>query len=80
MNKLDIATKAVGCMVAALIFVGLFNMSAMETLIPFIIAGAAITLALYVVNAFRTKNYGKMAVILILAAFIAAIVAYNRFM
>ena len=80
MNKLDIATKAVGCMVAALIFVGLFNMSAMETLIPFIIAGAAITLALYVVNSFRTKNYGKMAEILILAAFIAAIVAYNRFM
>ena len=80
MNKLDIATKAVGCMVVALIFVGLFNMSAMETLIPFIIAGAAITLALYVVNSFRTKNYGKMAVILILAAFIAAIVAYNRFM
>ncbi|MBQ6896134.1 MAG: hypothetical protein IJN69_02880 [Oscillospiraceae bacterium] len=78
MNKFEIATKAVGCITVALIFVGLFNMSAMETLVPFIFIGAAATLGLYVLTAFKTKNYGRMSVILILAAFIAVIMIYNK--
>ena len=62
MNKLEIAMKMIGCVVVALIFVGLFNLPMMETLIPFILVGAAITLALYVINAFKTKNYGRMII------------------
>ncbi len=79
MNKLDIATKVVGCIVVALIFVGLFNLPMMSTLIPYILIGTAITLALYVINAFKTQNYGRMITILILAAFVVIIVWYNRF-
>lgn len=78
MNKLEIATKAVGFITVALIFVGLFNMAMMQPLMPFILAGAALTLGLYVLNAFKTKNYGKMAVILILAGFIAVVMVYNN--
>lgn len=78
MNKLEIATKAVGFITVALIFVSLFNMAMMQPLMPFILAGAALTLGLYVLNAFRTKNYGKMAVILILAGFIAVVMVYNN--
>ncbi|MBE6878180.1 MAG: hypothetical protein E7488_03310 [Ruminococcaceae bacterium] len=79
MNKLDIATKVVGCIVVALIFVGLFNLPMMNTLIPYILIGTAITLALYVINAFKTHNYGRMITILILAAFVVVILWYNRF-
>jgi len=78
MNKLEIAMKMIGCVVVALIFVGLFNLPMMETLIPFILVGAAITLALYVINAFKTKNYGRMITILILAGFIGVILIYNN--
>lgn len=77
MNKLEIATKAVGFITVSLIFVGLFNMAMMQPLMPFIFAGAALTLGLYVLNAFRTKNYSRMITILILAGFIAVVVVYN---
>ena len=80
MNKFELATKAVGCLVAALIIAGMFNASLMSTFIPYILIGAAVTLALYIVTAFKTKNYGRMTAILILAAFVAVIVCYNRFM
>ena len=80
MNKLELATKICGCMVVAIIAFGLFNLSIMETLAPFIIIGTAVTLGLYILTAFKTKNYGRMAAILILAAFVAVIVMYNKFM
>jgi uncharacterized membrane protein YdfJ with MMPL/SSD domain len=61
------------------IIAGMFNASLMNTFIPYILIGAAVTLALYIVTAFKTKNYGRMTAILILAAFVAVIVCYNRF-
>jgi hypothetical protein len=80
MNKLEIATKAIGCIVAALIIAGMFNAQLLSTFIPFILVGTAVTVGLYILNAFKTKNYGRMTAILILAAFIAVIVVYNKFM
>ena len=80
MNKFELATKAVGCLVVTLIIAGMFNTSLMNTFIPYILIGAAVTLALYIVTAFKTKNYGRMTAILILAVFVAVIVCYNRFM
>ena len=80
MNKFELATKIVGCAVVALIIVGMFNMQLMNMFIPYILIGAAITLGLYILTAFKTKNYGRMTAILILAAFVAVIVIYNRFM
>ena len=80
MNKFEFATKAVGFVVVALILAGMFNASLMNMFIPYILIGAAVTLALYILTAFKTKNYGRMTAILILAAFIAVIVVYNRFM
>lgn len=80
MNKLEIATKAIGCIVAALIIAGMFNAQLLSTFIPFILVGTAATVGLYILNAFKTKNYGRMTAILILAAFIAVIVVYNNFM
>ena len=80
MNKLEIATKAIGCIVAALIIAGMFNAQLLSTFIPFILVGTAVTVGLYILNAFKTKNYGRMTAILILAAFIAVIVVYNNFM
>lgn len=79
MNKFDLATKICGVIVVALIFAGLFDMALMETLTPFILIGTAVTLGLYILAAFKTKNYGRMAAILILAAFVIAIVGYNYF-
>ena len=80
MNKFELATKAVGCLVVALIIAGMFNTALMEMFIPYILIGAALTLGLYVLTAFKTKNYGRMTAILILAAFVAIIFCYNRFM
>ncbi|MBR2027458.1 MAG: hypothetical protein IKA10_00530 [Oscillospiraceae bacterium] len=80
MNKFELATKAVGCLVVALIIAGMFNTALMEMFIPYILIGAALTLGLYVLTAFKTKNYGRMTAILILAAFVAVIFCYNRFM
>ena len=80
MNKFEIATKATGCLVVALIIAGMFNTALMEMFIPYILIGAALTLGLYIITAFKTKNYGRMTAILILAAFVAVIVMYNKFM
>ena len=80
MNKFEFATKAVGFVVVALIIAGMFNMQLMNMFIPYILIGAAITFVLYILTAFKTKNYGRMTAILILAAFIALIFVYNRFM
>lgn len=80
MNKFELATKIVGCAVVALIIAGMFNMQLMNMFIPYILIGAVITLGLYILTAFKTKNYGRMTAILILAAFVAVIVIYNRFM
>lgn len=80
MNKFELATKIVGCAVVALIIAGMFNMQLMNMFIPYILIGAAITLGLYILTSFKTKNYGRMTAILILAAFVAVIVIYNRFM
>ena len=78
MNKFELATKAVGCLVVALIIAGMFNASLMNTFIPYILIGAAVTLALYIVTAFKTKNYGRMTAILILAAFVATDLCKNK--
>jgi len=77
MNKLTIAMKFVGCVVVGLILAGLFNPVFLTSMMPFIIGGTAITLALYIINAFKSKNYGTMAIILIMAAFVAVILGYN---
>jgi len=77
MNKLTVAMKFVGCVVVGLIFAGLFNPAFLTSMMPFILGGTVITLALYIINAFKTKNYGTMAIILIMAAFVAAVFGYN---
>lgn len=79
MSKLTIAMKFIGCVVAGIIIAVMFNPALLASMMPFIIGGAAITLALYVINAFINKNYGAMAAILILAAFIAVVFGYNMF-
>ncbi len=79
MKKLDIAMKLVGCLVAALILIGLVNPAMLSASMPFIIAGTAILLALYVAKAFKTRNMSGMITTLALAAFVAAIICYNHF-
>ena len=79
MNKLDILMKAVGALVVTIIFWGVFNRDMMPILTPFILAGTAATLGLYVVNAFKTKNYAKMISILAVAAFVILIVGMKLF-
>ena len=79
MNKLEILMKAVGALVVALIFWGIFNRDIMPVLTPFILIGTAATLGLYVVNAFKTKDYAKMISILAVAAFVILIVCLKIF-
>lgn len=77
MKKLDILMKAIGALVVALIFWGIFNRDIMPFLTPFILIGTAAVLVLYVINAFKTKNYAKIITILTVVAF-AALAAYFK--
>lgn len=78
-NKLNTALNLIGCIVAALIFVGLVNPAMMSASMPFILLGTAAVLVLYVLNAFKTKNFAGMVTTVIFAAFVLAIVCYNYF-
>lgn len=77
MNKLDMLMKLAGCIVVALITVGLVNPSMLSATMPFIIAGAAAMVILYMINAFKKKNYPGMITTLILGVFILAIVLFR---
>ena len=74
MNKLDVLMKAVGALVVAIIFWGIFNRDMMPILTPFILIGTAATLGLYVVNAFKTKDFAKMISIITIVVFVLIIV------
>ena len=74
MNKLNIAMKLTGCLVVGLIIAGLANQAFMLQMMPVILGGAALTFVLYILNAFKSKNYGAMTAILIFAAFVLAVI------
>ena len=79
MTKLDLLTKAVAALVVGVIFWGIFASDMMPVLTPFIIIGAAAVVALYVVNAFKKKNYAKIITILALAVFVLIVAGYRMF-
>ena len=79
MNKLNLLMKAVGALVVALIFWGIFNREMMPFLTPFILIGTAAVLVLYVINAFKTKDLAKIATILIFVVFALIAVYFKMF-
>ena len=79
MTKLDLLIKIVGAVVVALIFWGIFSPQVMPILTPAILAGTAAVLALYIINAFKKKNYAKIATILIVTIFVVIVAFYRMF-
>ena len=79
MKHLDLIIKIMGGIVVVLIFWGIFAPQVMPILTPAILAGTVAVMALYAINAFKTKNYAKIGTILILGIFIAAIALYGLF-
>ena len=78
MKKTDIALKTVACIVVGLIFAGLANITLMQQLIPFIIAGTAVVLILYIISAFKNKNYARIITIVSVMIFAMIIIVYKR--
>lgn len=79
MNRFDLATKIVGGTVAVLALAGLFSAQLMDVFMPFILIGTAVTFVLFVIAAFKTKHSPRIIATVLLAAFVAVIVIYNRF-
>ena len=77
MTKLDLLIRAVAALVVGIIFWGIFSPGIMPILTPFILIGTAAVMVLYVVNAFKKRNYAKMATILIVAVFVLVVVGYR---
>ena len=79
MTKLDLLIRAVAVLVVGIIFWGIFSPDIMPILTPFILIGTAAVMTLYVVNAFKKKNYAKIITILAVAVFALLIVGYKMF-
>ena len=79
MTKLDLLIRAVAALVVGIIFWGIFSPGIMPILTPFILIGTAAVIVLYVVNAFKKRNYAKIITILAVAVFALIIVGYKMF-
>ena len=79
MTKLDLLIRVVAALVVGVIFWGIFSPDIMPILTPFILIGTAAVMTLYVVNAFKKKNYAKIITILAVAVFALVIVGYKMF-